>query len=331
MVKRIVLSCLLSIILLLGGAVRVWAPVSAAPVKSKDPVIYTSSTLCLNRPEIDASEMHWLYVPSYPSELYTEMNYGYLAGQLILSGLVDASSCPNGGIGANDYANACGLAAAKSLSIYYQNLYDETIINSFRETGVPPVALKQLMRYESQFWPGEFGLHYGVGHLTYYGAHTALNWSPYLRQVVCNTVYREGCGSKPVDDLMIGTFLGMMSSRCPSCENGINEAKAKQSAYYLSHSLLAYCRQTTQVVANATGRDPAEVVDYPMIWRLTLYNYNAGSNCLNKAIIGANPDDEELLDWNTFSKAVKDSNCTMGITYVNNITEYFYEFPLLEE
>lgn len=328
--KRICFTTgILAIIFLFNGRVfQEQKPVIAASLDSKRLVPITSA-LCISRPEIPDEEIHWLYVPQSPSELYTEVNYGYLAGQLIKAKYIDANFCPSGGIGLTGYANACGLAAAKSAGIYLQNLYDFIIVDTFRVTGTPPVMLKQLIRYESQFWPGRFGVHFGFGHLTYFGAHTALRWSPYLFQLACRETYGGNCASQAVDDMMIGALLNMMSVQCPTCEYSIDKARAQQSVAYLSHVLLAFCRQSTQIVYNATLKEPSIVVEYPMIWKLTLFNYNVGPTCLYNAIGKAyDESDEEPVTWETFSSYVVEEECKRGLDYVNNITAPYYEFNI---
>ncbi len=267
--------CCIAIFLIFGMLIYVdsKAEASISPRVNYGPV---TSSLCLNRGEIPDEEFHWLYVPTSASELRTEINYGYLAGQLIKNGYVDASMCPGAGLGYSDYANACGLAAAKPAVTEIQNMYDQAILDSFRSTGTPPVMLKQLIRFESQFWPGSYLYHFGMGHLTYLGAYTALQWNPILQQVACSAAYGDKCQQRPIDDYMVSVFLAMMNPACPTCQYGIDEVKAVQSIEYLSYTLLAYCRQATQIVANATGEAPEIVVDYPTIWKLALFNYNVG-------------------------------------------------------
>ena len=299
------------------------AEAAAYPKIDNGPV---TSALCLNRGEIPEEELHWLYVPASASELRTEINFGYLAGQLIKNGYVDASSCPGAGLGLSDYANACGLAAAKPAVIDIQNMYDQAILDSFRSTGTPPVMLKQLIRFESQFWPGSYGYHFGIGHLTYLGAYTALQWNPILEQAACIAAYGNNCQQRPIDDFMVSVFLSMMSPACPTCQYGIDEVKAEKSIEYLSYTLLAYCRQATQIVANATGESPDVIVDYPTIWKLALYNYNVGPQCMYNAIGNSWDITDKQVDWETFSSFVVDDYCQRGIDYVNSITEPFYEF-----
>ena len=106
---------------------------------------------CLNRIHIPQEDLHWVYVPESADALYTEDPLYFLAGQLIINKVVDASYCPAGGLMLNGYANACGMAASLDTVIIVQNLVNEPILQAFIDVGTPPVMLKQLIRYESQF------------------------------------------------------------------------------------------------------------------------------------------------------------------------------------
>jgi hypothetical protein len=287
-----------------------------------------SGTLCLTRGTVPEEELHWLYIPSSASELHTEVGYLYLAGQLIQYGVVDASICPAGGLSAAGYANACGLSKARSLVIELQNLYDDEILQAWHDVSVPPVMLKQLIRYESQFWPLQFGAyHFGLGHLTYGGAYAALLWSPILYETTCNMAYGANCNNRPADDVMAGTLMGLMNASCPTCPYKFDVAKAEASIYYLAHTLLAFCKQTAQIVYNATEKTPGLVVDYATIWKLTLFNYNMGPNCVYSAVQRAYTDLDRVVTWDDISTRVYEDFCRQGVDYVNGITGKFYDFP----
>ncbi len=284
-----------------------------------------SVSLCKNRVNVPESEMYWLYVPASAAELHTEISYSFLAGQLILNGVVDASTCPAGGLGAQGYANACGLSVAKPTMIEMQNAYDQAIMDAWNMVGVPPVVLKQLIRYESQFWPGWFdGVHYGLGQLTYYGAHTALTWRATLRQKVCTIT---GSCSGPVNNSEVYTLLSLMDATCPNCENKIDMGKAQNSIYYLAEALMAHCYQSVQIVHNASDASASTVVDYATIWRLTLMDYNVGPNCVYNAVSQAYAVKNGTLSWNDITSNVTDDYCERGVLYSNQITEKFYDFP----
>lgn len=124
--------------------------------------LFITAPICLDRSNIPDNEMHWLYMPKLGSELATNEYYGYLAGQLIKAGAVDASDCPLNGLWPNGYANSCGLEKSHQLSVRLQNIYDDDILTAGKNVGIPPVMLKQLIRYESQFWPVQMGPYHSV-------------------------------------------------------------------------------------------------------------------------------------------------------------------------
>jgi hypothetical protein len=300
--------------------------VEAAPPKVTNPIDTTS--VCLNRVNIREEDLHWVYAPESASELRTEVDYFFLAGQLIINHVVDASSCPAGGLGAvYGYANACGMSAARSIVIEIQNAYDEAILAAWRDVGVPPVLLKQLFRYESQFWPVQFDPnHFGNGHMTYVGAYTALQWNFLLNREICTLAYGADKKCDVVDDVMVGTLLGLMNASCPTCPYKIDIEKGQKSVYYIAESLLGYCNQTTQLVSNATFRTPSSVVDYATIWKLTLFNYNVGPTCVYNAVMKAYEAKQGAIRWNDIVPYVSDAYCQRGVYYANRITEKFYNF-----
>ena len=66
----------------------------------------------------------WLAIPSQSISIATYNDYYYLAGRLISNNLVNASSCPSGGLSGNGYANECGMDAARELNYFWQNQFD---------------------------------------------------------------------------------------------------------------------------------------------------------------------------------------------------------------
>jgi hypothetical protein len=209
--------------------------------------------------------------------------------------------------------------------------------------------LKQLIRYESQFWPVQMGpYHFGLGHLTYVGASNALLWN---RALFDDAYAQQVTDPQAVTSLSPNwpnQLLTMMDASCATCADKINISKAEQSIAYIAKVLLAYCRQTSQVVYNATKRSSSEVVDYATIWKLTLLNYNVGPLCVYNAVNttyqSVEPDtaDQSLTDdenantnatitiqklsWDLISSNIDDKNCSRGIGYVDNITRPYYDF-----
>ncbi len=282
-------------------------------------------SICRNRVNIPISEMHWIYVPQFASELHTDLQLAFLAGQLISNGSVDASSCPAGGLRLDGYANACGLAASSELVGELQNDFDEQILQAWKDYGVPPVLLKQMIRYESQFWPGKWGeYHYGLGHLTYFGAHTSLYWRPELYKELCGV---SGSCEGDIDFQQINYLLNLMDAYCPTCKNKIDLVKAQNSIAYLAEAVYAHCEQTARIVYNATKTSPGLVVDYPTIWKLTLMNYNVGPTCVFNSMRSAYNFTQSKVTWWDVGHFTGDDQCKRGIYYANQITEKFYNFP----
>ncbi len=296
------------------------SPVKLAPLPAQNIAFNNVSPVCLDRSEIPQEELHWLYMPTHPSELATVEDYAYLSGQLIRTGAVDASDCPLGGLWPTGYANACGLAKTRQVSLNLQNVYDDEILAAGREIGIPPVMIKQLIRYESQFWPVQEGLyHFGLGHLTYAGAEMALFWN--------RALYEATYAQSQSTANLPGQLLSLMDASCPTCSLKIDIPKAERSIYFIAQVLLAYCKQTSQVIYNATRVSPGNVVDYPTVWRLTLLNYNAGPNCVYDAV-KAKYTYGTKLSWYGIAVNLDDPYCIRGVAYADLITEEYYSFSV---
>lgn len=288
---------------------------------------------CLNRADIPASEYHWLHVPASPGELATSEYYGFLAGQLIIYGVVDAEECPLGGVWPTGYANACGLDKTRDIVIELQNVYDDEILQAFHDTGVPPVMLKQLLRYESQFWPVRHGAyHFGLGHLTLIGASSALQWNPVLYGEICLETYNGPCPGNYIgsyssyDNILAGELLGLLDASCEDCEYKIDVDKAEDSVGLVAQILMGYCKQTSQIVYNVTGKFSGYTVDYATIWKMTLLNYNAGPHCVYNALNDIYTPESGELTWSQISGSVSGDGCVSGVNYANGITGPYYGF-----
>ncbi len=288
---------------------------------------------CLDRSNIPDEEYHWLYIPAVPGELSTSEYYGYLAGQLIIYGVVDASDCPLGGVWPTGYANACGLDKARDLVFLLQNIYDPEILQYGRDIGVPPVMLKQLIRYESQFWPVRSGTyHYGLGHLTLIGASSAIQWNPVLYGQVCLDTFNGPCPGSYLtqytsyNNILASELVGMMDAFCEDCEYKIDIQKAEASIGLIAEVLIGYCRQTSQIIFNVTEQYSSATVDYATIWKLTLLNYNAGPQCVYDALDSVYTEDTVQFTWEQVSGAVTSAGCQAGVNYTNLITAPYYDF-----
>ena len=322
--KKFIAIIFIAVIFLLGGGINLNASqtqnVSAQTVHP-----------CLNRVNVPFDELHWLYVPESADQLYTEEPYFFLAGQLIANKVVDASICPSGGLMSNGYANACGMATALPTVIIIQNMVNEPILQAWKEVGVPPVLLKQLIRRESQFWPSSYisgenysDFHYGLGHMTYIGMQNALDWNRDLYAKVCSVSDDGNCVS---DSGIVNQLLSSLIATCDTCEYGINPYSMNRSVDILAESVLGHCYQTEQLIVNATGWYSGLVVDYATIWKLTLMDYTSGPGCVFDTIVSTFKITEGPMDWSEISANVSGTGCTYGLHYANQITNKYFDFP----
>ncbi len=322
--KKIFAIIFIAAIFLLGGGINL-------NVSQTRNVSAQTVHPCLNRVNVPINELYWLYVPESADQLYTEEPYFFLAGQLIANKVVDASICPSGGLISNGYANACGMATALPTVIIIQNMVNEPILQAWKEVGVPPVLLKQLIRRESQFWPSMYissendtNYHYGLGHITYIGMQNALQWNRDLYAKVCSVSDNENCIS---DSGVVNQFLSSLIATCDTCEYGIDPISVNRSVDILAESVLGYCYQTSQLIFNATDWPPSLVVDYATIWKLTLMNYTAGPGCVLDTIASTFEITDGPMSWAEISANVSGENCIYGLTYANLITSKYFDFP----
>lgn len=269
----------------------------------------------------------WLSTPTQSEMLGTQIPYTYLAANLIQSGAVDASSCTDGGLLPDGGPSACGIQVARPAVNEWQNQFDEIILNTAKDTGVPANLLKNLFAIESQFWPGNTKKDIGLGQLTEQGADTVLMWNPPFARQFCPLVMdSETCGK---GYLYMGeenraylrlALIDAVNARCENCPLMINLDRAKFSIGVFAHALMANCEQASQVVWNYNGsQTPGQLgISYEDMWKFTLINYNAGGGCLATAFELASDDDAEL----TFEgiSPYLTSGCSSAINYVNQIS-----------
>jgi len=231
----------------------------------------------------------WLKSPDSVRDLETTFSYASLAGMLISSGAVDASSCPENGLLENGNASPCGVDAAYTHIVSWQNRFDPLIFSAAREAGISARLLKSLFARESQFWPGlsSEGLDAGFGQMTEEGADTALQWNPVFYESFCPSVLDEKeCdgGYLRLDEetqlRLRRALVAQVNASCEDCPLGVDLAQAEASIGIFAHALLANCEQTGQILRNTTGKTPGESASYEDLWTFSLLNYNAGAGCL---------------------------------------------------
>ena len=151
----------------------------------------------------DGGLPRWLTTPGSAGELSTDIPYTLLAGHLIQAGLVDAWSCPSGGLFPNGAANTCGLEQARPLVTEWQNQFDPIIWEVAIRNAIPAVLLKRLLAQESQFWfgPSFDATHYGPGQITEAGLDPLFNWYPNYYLEVCENIFSSNTCKKRYDRL----------------------------------------------------------------------------------------------------------------------------------
>ena len=299
----------------------------------------------------DEDDVSWDDFVQSPAELNTKKTLHTLATQLLLNGIVDASDCAAGGLSVGlNWPTACGLEKASSKMLEWQNQYDEYIWLASRDVGVPPKILKTMIEIESQFWPGNQRFYideYGLGQINQLGVDVLLRRDPTLYQQVCPGVLSD-C-SHPYVSLERGEQAMIRGAvikqyfdvSCPTCENGLDLNKAKESVVLLARVLEANCEQVDAILASAVV--PDEDVDaatataavatvqaggenpdtrYEDLWRFTLTSYHSGSSCFQQAVISTRKDHKNVT-WENLAKKLK---CKGGEDYVNGFMETLFVF-----
>ncbi len=270
----------------------------------------------------------WLSTPTQSEELSSDIPYTYLAANLILQGIVDASSCSDGGLAPGNVVNQCGLEKSRDAVKEWQNQFDGLILSTAKETGVPARLIKNLFARESQFWPGIFQANedVGLGQLTENGADTTLFWNPSFYNQFCPLVMDSdicGAGYMNLDEetqiALRRALVGSVNATCEECPLGLDLSQADFSVGVFAHTMIANCEQAGQVVYNYTGNLPGDAASYEDLWKFTLVNYNAGGGCLAEAITGATDRGLELT-WENVSLHLTGA-CSGAVDYVNDISQ----------
>lgn len=269
----------------------------------------------------------WLSTPQQAEDLASSIPFEYLAANLIAQGVVDTSTCPDGGQLEDGSVSACGMTAAGPAVTDWQNRFDDQIFAAALKSGVPAQLLKNIFSRESQFWPGVVANRpeVGLGQMTDNGADTTLLWNPsfyeqYCPLVLADSACKKGYAQLNAHDQAIlrGALVRSVDASCSNCSLGLDLSQADFSVSVFAESLEANCEQTGTIIHNASGRSPGEVSSYEDLWRFTLTNYNAGSGCLILAVRAAEKKGDPL-DWEHVSSDLTPV-CQGAIDYVNAIS-----------
>ncbi|MGD0006107.1 MAG: hypothetical protein ABSE06_17985 [Anaerolineaceae bacterium] len=277
----------------------------------------------------------WLTTPDDVSALETQQSLYLLAGNLIKSGVVDVSGCPDGGMASDLVPNTCGLERATPKVMQWQNQFDPEILQAAQETGVPAMLIKSIFAKESQFWPGVItdDKEAGLGQMTEEGADTVLLWNPDFFSQFCPLVLDKsvcalGFGNLSADHqrMMRGALVSKVNATCSDCSMGIDLSRADFSVRVFAESLRANCEQTGQEIYNLTRRLPAQVSSFTDLWRLTVMNYNAGPGCLYAAMQKAWTYTSTNLNFTQVAQNL-DPVCQSSITYLEDVSQENLSVP----
>jgi hypothetical protein len=269
----------------------------------------------------------WLANPDDPTELSSAEPYAYLAGRLIVAGVVNASQCPAGGLQENGWANTCGVEQALPDVEAWQNSFNQQIVAAAGEARIPSQLLKNLFAQESQFWPGTVDdeiPEFGFGRMTELGADTVLLWNPEFYNQFCPLVLSETECAKGYSLLgaeeqaiLRGALAVSADADCPTCETGIDLSYTGFSISLFAQTVQANCAQAGQIVQNASGVVPGNITRYEDLWRFTLVNYHAGPGCLSNAV-NATFSANQGLTWLNVSSNLE-PGCQTALIFVDKI------------
>jgi hypothetical protein len=300
----------------------------------------------------DRENATWDDFVQFPFEINTRKTLHYLATQLLLTGIVDASDCPAGGLSIGfNWPTACGLERATDKMIEFQNQYDDHIWLASRAHGIPPKILKTLIEIETQFWPANSRFYldeYGLGQVSQLGMDVLLRQDPTLYQSVCPSVLTN-CTTPypslpPEQQAMIrGAAVSLMDATCADCAYGLDFNKAKESVAILARLLKANCQQVDLILSISIKPDPdadqatataaaatlaaggdANSTSYEDLWRFTFLAYHSGLSCFQEAVI-ATKRDKQPLTWENLVERV---NCRGGRDYVEGFMGNLLSFDL---
>ena len=235
----------------------------------------------------------WLDQVEAPGDLYTEYAFPILAGRLINFGVVDASACPNSGLAENGDATECGVEVARPAMLEWQNRLNPAIVAAGQQFGVPPVMMKNIFAWESQFWPQAVyvnTMEYGLGHITFSGAESLLRWDEEFYQQVCKVSYSsENCQEAYIDQPeaiqngLQGMVIQLADANCESCRFNLDMQQAEASVSIFARALIVNQRFVEKSVKALSGRDAVDTLSRDDLWKFTLVSYNAGPGCFFNA------------------------------------------------
>jgi len=246
--------------------------------------------------------------------LYTTNRYSYLAGRLILRGIVDARSCSDGGVGINGYATACGEEKAATQVLQRQNHYDLQIYEAATRYNVPARILKAMIAQETQFWPDNRNPYeIGLGRITENGVEMLLAWNNRYFLNLCVAAYgNRGCS---------GGYFYLHKDYQAALRRAVWEkVSTNEEIDVLAAMLFASAAQVNQMVHNTMYTSPGDVASYEDMWKITVANYHSGSGCIGTGMLAV-AGHRDIFTWNAVSNYLL-GDCKQSLNYVDNVWRY---------
>ncbi|HSM24338.1 MAG TPA: hypothetical protein VK856_05695 [Anaerolineaceae bacterium] len=262
----------------------------------------------LNHPDRDTLEQPASYL-----DLSTENRFLYLAGKLILTGIVDGKSCAGFGLINNNTANPCGEDLAFNDVMAWQNQYDQEIYNTAIKYRVPARLIKGIIAQETQFWPYPVSdKEYGLGRITENGADMLLIWN--------NDRYLEACLSLLAAETCAAGYSNLDAGD-RSLLRGLvlSEIGTENEIDLLGATFLASATQVTQMVKNITELPVNEVSTYEEMWKISVANYHSGSGCVGTAMQTAWSNGDNMYWDSIYPNLLGD--CMGAVDYVESVYE----------
>ncbi len=210
-------------------------------------------------------------------QLETNNKLLYLAGKLIVNGVVDGKSCSGFGLLENHSANPCGENLASDKVFEWQNKYNQEIFTAAEKYKIPGKVLKGIIAQETQFWPSRTLKEYGLGRITENGADMLLTWNLPIFLDECLSQYSSDYCSSGYSNLTAesqGFLRGVV----------LSDVGTDQEMDLLAATLYSSVYQVDQMVRNVTGLPVADISTYDDMWKITIANYHAGSGCVGTAM-----------------------------------------------
>jgi len=262
-------------------------------------------------PTLNHPDAFVLEKPETLLDLQTTNRFLYLAGKLILTGIVNGETCSGFGLINNSTANPCGEELAQEKVISWQNQYNEDIYTASEEYNVPARLLKAIIAQETQFWPHPVSpKEFGLGRITDNGADMLLTWNLPIFIEECVSSYSiEACSSgytnmDPDDQSLLRGLI-------------LKDVGTDQEVKLLAATLLASSYQVDQMVKNVTGLPVSEVSTYEEMWKLSVANYHAGSGCVGTAMQSAWDNGDNMIWELVYPNLLGD--CMGAVGYVESV------------